>query len=198
LEAALLVGIPETDVRAAADRCQILTTFPDLGEVLEAVVAGALARHDDVIERLEGRLDEVAREMPVPYQASLHLYLARALAAHSRLADARTEAATARRMLGHWPGWRRDAVDALLQRLDGAVEPIGDGDAALTRRELEVAALLAEGLSNADLARRLFISPKTAAVHVSNILMKLGMSSRSEVAAWYVRQNLRTGADRRT
>jgi DNA-binding CsgD family transcriptional regulator/tetratricopeptide (TPR) repeat protein len=198
LEAALLVGIPETDVRAAADRCQILTTFPDLGEVLEAVVAGALARHDDVIERLEGRLDEVAREMPVPYQASLHLYLARALAAHSRLADARTEAATARRMLGHWPGWRRDAVDALLQRLDGAVEPSGDGDAALTRRELEVAALLAEGLSNADLARRLFISPKTAAVHVSNILMKLGMSSRSEVAAWYVRQNLRTGADRRT
>jgi DNA-binding NarL/FixJ family response regulator len=60
----------------------------------------------------------------------------------------------------------------------------------LTRRELEVAALLAEGLSNADVARRLFISPKTAAVHVSNILMKLGMSSRSEVAAWAVRNNV--------
>ena len=190
LEAALLVGIPEGDVRAAADRCQILATFPDLAEVLDAVRAGALARHDDVIRLLEGRVDEMATEMPVPYRASLHLYLARAFAAHSRLADARAEALTARRMLERWPGWRRDAVDSLLQRLDGAAEPTGDGDASLTRRELEVAALLAEGLSNADLARRLFISPKTAAVHVSNILMKLGMSSRSEVAAWAVRNNL--------
>src|SRR5262249_39710528 len=39
-------------------------------------------------------------------------------------------------------------------------------------------------------ARRLYISPKTAAVHVSNILMKLGMSSRTEVAAWAVRSGL--------
>ena len=53
-----------------------------------------------------------------------------------------------------------------------------------------MAALLAEGLSNADVARRLFISPKTAAVHVSNILMKLGMSNRAEVAAWAVRNNV--------
>ncbi|HEY1278792.1 MAG TPA: LuxR C-terminal-related transcriptional regulator, partial [Acidimicrobiales bacterium] len=48
----------------------------------------------------------------------------------------------------------------------------------------------AEGLSNAEVARRLYISPKTAAVHVSNILMKLGMSSRAEVAAWAVRSGL--------
>jgi DNA-binding CsgD family transcriptional regulator len=54
--------------------------------------------------------------------------------------------------------------------------------AALTPREREVAALIAEGLTNAELARRLYISPKTAAVHVSNILGKLGVSSRSQVA----------------
>jgi hypothetical protein len=89
LEAALLVGIPEADVRATADRCQMRTTFPDLAEVLDAVLAGALARHDDVIRLLEGRVDEMATEMPVPYRASLHLYLARAFAAHSRIADAR-------------------------------------------------------------------------------------------------------------
>ena len=67
--------------------------------------------------------------------------------------------------------------------------PVED-DTGLSPREREVAALLAEGLSNAELARRLYISPKTAAVHVSNILAKLGMSSRAEVAAWAVRTGL--------
>ncbi|NUT33186.1 MAG: response regulator transcription factor, partial [Hamadaea sp.] len=51
-----------------------------------------------------------------------------------------------------------------------------------TPREREVALLVAEGLTNAELARRLYISPKTAAVHVSSILHKLGVSSRTEVA----------------
>ncbi len=41
-----------------------------------------------------------------------------------------------------------------------------------------------------ELARRLYISPKTASVHVSNILTKLGMSSRAEIAAWAVREGL--------
>jgi DNA-binding NarL/FixJ family response regulator len=54
-----------------------------------------------------------------------------------------------------------------------------------------VARLLAEGLSNSQLADRLYISPRTAAVHVSNILSKLGMSSRTEVAAWAVRDGSR-------
>jgi len=67
-----------------------------------------------------------------------------------------------------------------------------EGD--LTAREREVATLLAEGVTNAELARRLYISPKTAAVHVSNILMKLGMGSRAEVAAWAVRTGLASGA----
>ena len=53
-----------------------------------------------------------------------------------------------------------------------------------------MAALLAEGLSNAGLAERLYISPRTAAVHVSNILAKLGMASRTEVAAWAAREGL--------
>jgi DNA-binding CsgD family transcriptional regulator len=65
-----------------------------------------------------------------------------------------------------------------------------EGPASLTPREREVAALLAEGLSNGEVARRLFISSKTASVHVSNILAKLGMASRAEVAAWAVRVGL--------
>ena len=54
----------------------------------------------------------------------------------------------------------------------------------LTPREQEVVTLLGAGLSNRDIAGKLFISPATAARHVANILAKLGFSSRSQVAVW--------------
>ncbi|RYP84150.1 LuxR family transcriptional regulator [Nocardioides guangzhouensis] len=54
----------------------------------------------------------------------------------------------------------------------------------LTRRETEVAALVAEGLSNPEIAERLVISVRTAQGHVENILRKLGFTSRARVAAW--------------
>ena len=53
----------------------------------------------------------------------------------------------------------------------------------LTERELEVLRLVAAGRSNREIAAELFISPKTASVHVSNILGKLGVASRGEAAA---------------
>ena len=56
----------------------------------------------------------------------------------------------------------------------------------LTAREAEVAALLGEGLSNQEIADRLVISIRTAQGHVENILRKLGLSSRAQVAAWIV------------
>lgn len=53
----------------------------------------------------------------------------------------------------------------------------------LTKREAEVALLLAEGCSNAEIAERLFVSPHTARHHVENVLGKLGINSRAAVAA---------------
>ncbi|NVI90343.1 response regulator transcription factor, partial [Actinomadura sp. BRA 177] len=53
----------------------------------------------------------------------------------------------------------------------------------LTPREFEVLRLVAEGRSNRDIAEALFISVKTASVHVSNILGKLDVASRGEAAA---------------
>ena len=53
----------------------------------------------------------------------------------------------------------------------------------LTRREAEVLALVAEGRTNRQIGQALFITPKTASVHVSRILAKLGVTGRGEAAA---------------
>ena len=60
----------------------------------------------------------------------------------------------------------------------------------LTERETEVLRLVAEGRGNRDIAAELFISPKTASVHVSNILGKLGVATRTEAAAVTYRLHL--------
>ena len=60
----------------------------------------------------------------------------------------------------------------------------------LTTRERQVAVLVAEGLSNRDIADRLFVSERTAATHVGHILEKLQFSSRTQIAAWVVEVGL--------
>jgi predicted ATPase/DNA-binding CsgD family transcriptional regulator len=66
-----------------------------------------------------------------------------------------------------------------------AAAPAGSGTATtLTPRELEIAGLIARGLSNRGIADELVISPATAARHVANIFSKLGFTSRAQVAAW--------------
>jgi len=121
--------------------------------------------------------------------ADCHQGAARCLLALGDEPGALDHARQAGRLLERWPGWRRDEAAALLRRLGDGPAPAG-GPAPLTPREREVAALLADGLSNGEIARRLYISTKTASVHVSNILAKLDMTSRTEVATWAVRTGL--------
>ncbi|MGW6281062.1 helix-turn-helix transcriptional regulator [Kribbella sp. NPDC055071] len=107
-------------------------------------------------------------------QAWSRVRLSAALRAAGRVAEANEEAtlaAAVARELGAKP---------LLDEL-GGVDTTGAG--ALTSRETEVLALLAEGRTNRQLARELYISEKTVSVHVSNILAKLGVRSRTEAAA---------------
>jgi DNA-binding CsgD family transcriptional regulator len=54
----------------------------------------------------------------------------------------------------------------------------------LTTREFEVAKLVAEGMTNAEIAESLTIAPKTASAHIEHILAKLGVTRRAEIAAW--------------
>jgi DNA-binding NarL/FixJ family response regulator len=87
----------------------------------------------------------------------------------------------------------RAALDGLARRARiGPAEQHGDGAvlAALTAREREVLRLIAAGRSNREIASVLFIAPKTASVHVSNILGKLGAASRTEAAAIAHREGL--------
>lgn len=73
--------------------------------------------------------------------------------------------------------------------------PAGPGG-SLTEREQEVAALIAEGRSNREIAAALVITLGTAANHVQHILNKLGLHSRAQIAAWAVGQSVRPPADR--
>ncbi len=80
-----------------------------------------------------------------------------------------------------------DEAAALSRRVGGPARTGPKDLGLLTRREQEVLWLLAEGLTNAEIAARLFISSKTAGHHVSNILAKLHLRSRQEAAAFAVR-----------
>jgi non-specific serine/threonine protein kinase len=88
-------------------------------------------------------------------------------------------------------------MTALAARVAGALSELGvrpgrsGTDASpLTPRERQVAELIGEGLSNRQIADKLFVSERTAEAHVQNILMKLGFSSRTQVAGWAVREGL--------
>ena len=120
--------------------------------------------------------------------------LAEALAEAGRrdeAADQWRQAAQAADKLGARP--LRRALDDLARRARiGTAEEHGDGEilAGLTGREREVLRLIAAGRSNREIASVLFIAPKTASVHVSNILGKLGAASRTEAAAIAHREGL--------
>jgi DNA-binding CsgD family transcriptional regulator len=80
-----------------------------------------------------------------------------------------------------------DRAMALVRTLGGRARTGPKGVGVLTAREQEVLRLLGEGLSNAEIAARLYISTKTAGHHVGNILAKLHLRNRQEAAAYAIR-----------
>ncbi|MDF2554865.1 MAG: helix-turn-helix transcriptional regulator [Microbacterium sp.] len=105
-------------------------------------------------------------------------------AAAALLADVAAEAPPAG--VARVARWAREVAAAA--RLTAGTDDGGSGAgaiASLTPRELQVLELIAEGLTNPQIGQRLFISPKTASVHVSAILAKIGAANRAEAAAQY-------------
>ncbi|SDX37658.1 non-specific serine/threonine protein kinase [Saccharopolyspora shandongensis] len=71
------------------------------------------------------------------------------------------------------------------------VAPVAASELPLTRREREVAKLVAQGMSNKDIAVTLMVARRTAESHVEHILTKLGFTSRTQIAAWFTEQGFR-------
>lgn len=138
--------------------------------------------------RLVGVLDEYARvNQVVPPQPLRNLndeFLAPILAAAG--ASAETLRAEGHHLV---------LDDALMTALaDEPEQPWRTGQGpALTRREAEVARLVASGLTNREIAARLYLSVRTVDVHVDRILTKLAFHSRNQLTAWAHEQGLMTG-----
>jgi DNA-binding CsgD family transcriptional regulator/tetratricopeptide (TPR) repeat protein len=156
---------------------------------------GWLARAEAEWTRLQGRSDPDAWQAAIEAFSYGHLYeVARCQwrLAEALLGAGQREQATVAARAAHATAVRleaaplRAALAALARRgrLNlGAGLPAERALAGLTRRELEVLRLLVEGCSNRQIAEQLFISGKTASVHVTNLLAKLGVHSRLEAAA---------------
>jgi len=107
-------------------------------------------------------------------------------------AQARLDAkfASARRALGPTAeaalaaGRALSRTAALDEALATMPRPRGDADSPLSQREFEVAACIARGLTNRDIAAELVIAEGTVASHIGHILAKLGLASRAQVAVW--------------
>ncbi len=121
--------------------------------------------------------------------ARTRLALAALLTADDAVAEARAALAAFETL-----GAARDADQAAARLRElGVIAPRGGprGLGRLTQREREVLDLLGEGLSNRELAERLFLSRKTVERHVRNVLFKLGLRNRAEAAAYVVRHGAR-------
>ncbi len=152
--------------------------FVTMGHVFEAARSQA---------RLAAVLQVAGRGEPARAHASAAADAARALGAVALLSEAERavpDLPTASRSAqgpGHRPGHRGGR--------DAGQPP----DPRLTVRETEVLVLVAQGRSNGEIGRQLFISAKTVSVHVSNILAKLGAAGRTEAAALARRDGLIPG-----
>jgi DNA-binding CsgD family transcriptional regulator len=191
--AQLAAGDQEAAARAAARLAELAGEHGSEQVAAQATlaaarVAGAGGRSSEARRGLERALGLFAA-LDLPYETALvRLELARSLAdGQPELAVAEAQRALAAfQELG--AAGNADAAGALLRSL-GAPGRTGPRRAGvLTRREQEVLALVGLGLSNPEIAQRLFISRKTAAHHVSNVLAKLGVRTRAAAIAYASRQ----------
>ena len=166
------------------------TSGRDRVEALGALASGRVtaASGDPGAPELLQRALNLFASLPQPLEAArVRLELARVVAPSQR--EAAVDLARRARSDLEALGAEREADEAAaLMRSLGAKGRAGPRDyGRLSKRELEVLRLLGEGLTNPEIAQRLFISPKTAEHHVGRIYSKLQLRTRTELAAYAVR-----------
>lgn len=145
--------------------------------------AVVLGRLDVAIDDLASAAEQANRAGARGFVGEARYHLATALAARNRPGDV-NRAATAAREADRLA--RGLGMPAYAERTGALVAHLGSGRhrATLSPREAEIAKLVAEGLTNRQIAERLVISERTAQNHVQHILTKLSFTRRSQVAAW--------------
>jgi DNA-binding CsgD family transcriptional regulator len=183
------------------DREAAVTLYEDLLPYADRqVTAGAHNPSGGPVTLYLGMLATFLEEGPAA-ERHLRAALASCRATGSPPYEARVRLETARLLLARRPADPAGAQEHLaaaseiarrlgLRPLEREIAAVGGGTrrGVLTAREEEVAALVAEGLSNRQIARRLRLSERTAENHVTHILTKLGFDSRARIAAWYARR----------
>ena len=153
-------------------------------ELQLGLAAAALGRLDAAVADLEAAVSICDANGARGYAVQARVELAAALARRQAPGDldraraALDAAAGEAERLGMVPFTER--IERLRARLPAAVA----GRSPLSPRELEVARLVARGLTNKQIGETLFVSERTAENHVQHILVKLGFSNRSQIAAW--------------
>lgn len=126
----------------------------------------------------------------LPWELGLaHLELARSVA-EDQPSVARSEAGLALDLFTRLGAGAADDAAALLRELGAPGRPQPRRPGLLTDRQRQVVALVAEGLTNAEIADRLVISPRTVEDHVGNALAALGLDNRTQASAWAVRHGM--------
>ncbi|MEV4534790.1 AAA family ATPase [Asanoa sp. NPDC049518] len=180
LAAAIEGGLPEERLAQLTHALLDDSVWDDYRTLVDAQLAEVAGRLPEALAGYQAVCGSLI--LPPSVRGTAAVGAARCALALDRPAEAATEAARAGELLARWGGWRVAALERVRDQLGLTPRDKGvTGAAALTPREREVALLIADGLTNAELAKRLYISPKTAAVHVSNILHKLGVTSRTQV-----------------
>ena len=154
-----------------------------LAALASARVAAANSEPDTAIGHLERGIGELSGDQWPLLAADLHLELATLLAERDH-ASAIAEARRALALSGVAGAHGTHRAQQLLHQLGDAAPPPPDPARVLTAREREILRLVAQGLSNPEIAAQLVISPKTAENHVSSILRKLSLRNRSEAAVY--------------
>jgi DNA-binding NarL/FixJ family response regulator len=88
------------------------------------------------------------------------------------------------------PGVTRRLISEFASRVQRRQRPFGQSLDQLTEREREITALVAEGLSNEEIAARLFLSPATAKTHVNSAMTKLGARDRAQLVVFAYQSGL--------